>query len=112
MEALLKTSMNIDTEGNTSVTIDYRHKEMFSCIEWITPRPVLQQILENQLRAIKIYKESNDEILSFNELSEMKFKSISLSFKKKVPVIKKIFQDLDAIHKSIHDMKKKLNLDR
>jgi hypothetical protein len=110
MEDLIKTSMFIDTEGNASLAIDYKQKEMFSCIDWITPRPTLESILENQLKVIKLYKESNDEIMSFNELSEMKFKSVSQSFKKKIPVIKKVFQDLGAIHKSIQEMKKKLNI--
>lgn len=75
----------------------------------MTPRTELHNIMESQAKILKHLMETNDELDSFNKISENKYEELYAKFKKYGPVIRGISDDLNAIHRCIGRMKKKLN---
>ncbi|CAG9318290.1 unnamed protein product [Blepharisma stoltei] len=110
MDEVLKVRILISDQGDPKLFISYPKQKDLECLSWITPHSALQSILETQATALKHLIETNDELVSFNKLSEIELEELSLKFKKYLPAIKGMSEDLSAIHKSIGRMKKKLKI--
>jgi Uncharacterized conserved protein len=80
------------------------------CISWIPPTTILDQSIRTQTRILKRVTETSIDLVSHNQSNYRRFEEVSEKINKYPSIVKGIYEDLLAIHKSIHRMKKKLNI--
>lgn len=83
-----------------------------NCLQWVTPQAELNEIAEIQANVLRKITEASLDISAHNAESALRFSQLSSKVEKYPTIVKGIFDDLAAIHKSVVRMKNKLGLPR
>ena len=97
-------------ENTITIRIHFPDLSEENCLSWIPPFQILDKTINIQEKMIKSVAEASLDIISHNQISQQKFAEISMKIEKYPALIKNMYDDLSAIHKSVHRMKKKLRL--
>lgn len=97
-------------DTQVSLIIHFPELAEENCLSWVPPFQNLLEISNIQSQVLEVVTETSLDITSHNSVSLLKFAEISAKIEKYPDLIRNIYEDLSAIHKSVHRMKKKLAL--